>query len=70
MPKINPNAPGSVVTIFMTPNLHANIWYHSISDRVYFSLHRFSDRFFTIEFTKHVILLLPIFGRFYYALNV
>ena len=36
--------------------------------RVYFSLRRFGDRFFAVEFTKHVIQLLPIFGRFYYVL--
>jgi len=30
--------------------------------------HRFNDRLFTIKFTEHVMLLLPIFGRFYYAL--
>ena len=34
-------------------------------DRVYFSLRRFSDRFFV--FKKHMIQL-PIFGRFYYVL--
>ena len=37
-------------------------------DRVYFSLRWFSDRFFAVEFKKHVIQLLPIFGRFYYVL--
>ena len=37
-------------------------------DCVYFSMHRFSDRFFAVEFKKHVIQLLPIFGRFYYVL--
>ena len=36
-------------------------------DRIYFSLCRFSDRFFAVEFKKHVIQLLPIFGRFYYV---
>ena len=34
-------------------------------DRVYFSLHRFSDKFFAVECQKHLIQLLPIFGRFY-----
>ena len=37
-------------------------------DRVYFSLRRFSDRFYTVEFKKNVIQLMPIFGRFYYVL--
>ena len=51
-----------------------NIWYQWIAgqqiflDYVYFSLHRFHDRFFTIKFTKRVMLLLPTLGRFYYAL--
>ena len=35
-----------------------------IANYVYFSL----CRFFTIEFTNHVMLLPPMFGRFYYAL--
>ena len=35
-------------------------------DRVYFFL-TFSDWFFAVEFKKHVIQLLPIFGRFYYV---
>ena len=37
-------------------------------DCAYIFLHSFSDRFFAVEFKKHVIQLLPIFGRFYYVL--
>ena len=39
-------------------------------DCVYFSLHRFGDRYFTIEFAKHVMLLPSIFGRFYNVLCI
>ena len=74
-PKIGPNAPVSVVkkihfhhTKLTWETLISLDSWQIFLDRVYFSLHRFSDMFFTVEFTKDMIQLLPIFGRFYCVL--